>query len=269
MKLSNQLFSVDLAGLVGARNMAHQACQWPSRAARANLEVKADDSHSNLGWSDKHDALLSHPLDAAQQYQLGFSFANQSLIWLHQDVLTEELELANESEESARIWVDSCLENAGLRSTAFAEMPYELAPVNYGFGNCIEETEILGRWFAQADNALTELVEQQTIAIGEPSVRCWPHHFDLATLLMLEEGDPESAKSIGIGLSPGDGSHAEPYFYCSPWPVPATLPPAPAPASWHTEGFTSLVTKARDLEDKELAALMRDWIAVVEEALTC
>ena len=33
--------------LVAARNLAHRAVQWPTRTARANLEARSDDSHSN------------------------------------------------------------------------------------------------------------------------------------------------------------------------------------------------------------------------------
>jgi hypothetical protein len=56
-------------------------------------------------------------------------------------------------------------------------------------------------------------------AIAEASeVRCWPHHFDLGSLIVVEtSADGELTKSIGIGLSPGDEAHAEPYFYVSPF----------------------------------------------------
>ena len=81
-------------------------------------------------------------------------------------------------------------------------------------------------------------------AVAAPTVRCWPHHFDLATLFALEAGDPETARSVGVGLSPGDGSYAEPYFYCTPWPAPENLPEPPGPLHWHTQGFTSLVCPA-------------------------
>jgi hypothetical protein len=62
-------------------------------------------------------------------------------------------------------------------------------------------------------------------------------------LVPLDAGGGESARSVGIGVSPGDSSYAQPYAYVSPWPYPdrATLPPAPPPGHWHTEGFVAIV----------------------------
>jgi hypothetical protein len=47
-------------------------------------------------------------------------------------------------------------------------------------------------------------------------VRCWPHHFDIATLHDLGGG-----KSIGIGLAPGDQN-------LWPYPDPSNSQAAPA-----------------------------------------
>jgi len=51
-------------------------------------------------------------------------------------------------------------------------------------------------------------------------VLCWPHHFDIATLVTFA-----SDRSSSVGLSPGDGSYDEPYYYVNvhPQPDPAQL----------------------------------------------
>ncbi len=74
-------------------------------------------------------------------------------------------------------------------------------------------------------------------------MRCWPHHFDIATYVQLEEGNFESAKGIGIGMSPGDESYDQPYFYINPWPHmdPQKLPDAPVPGHWHTQDFVGAI----------------------------
>ena len=51
---------------------------------------------------------------------------------------------------------------------------------------------------------------------GPSPVRCWPHHFDIATCVALESGDPERERGIGTGLSPGDGTYGQPYFHVNP-----------------------------------------------------
>jgi hypothetical protein len=78
-------------------------------------------------------------------------------------------------------------------------------------------------------------------------VRCWPHHFDIATLIEFappQGGD--SGRSIGVGLSPGDSSYPEPYFYVTPWPYPndPPLPDLAARGEWHTEGWLGAVLTA-------------------------
>ncbi len=66
----------------------------------------------------------------------------------------------------------------------------------------------------------------------DPSaVRCWPHHFNIATYVFLETGNPETARGVGVGMSPGDEGYGERYFYINGWPHldASKLPDAIAP----------------------------------------
>jgi hypothetical protein len=75
---------------------------------------------------------------------------------------------------------------------------------------------------------------------GFAPVRCWPHHFDIATLELLDgaAADPKHARSVSLGMSPGDASYAEPYWYVNPWPRPEGRPlPALPEGRWHTESW--------------------------------
>ena len=150
-------------------------------------------------------------------------------------------------------------------------MPYVLDPVNYVELEGTEAAlETLGAWFSAAQAALDALVTKHgSAAVATPSVRCWPHHYDIATLLSLDEGDPETARSVGIGLSPGDSAYAEPYLYCNPWPVPeGSLPAARSPLQWHTEGFTSLVCPASRMQDaRNLQPLTESAFSLILEML--
>ena len=94
----------------------------------------------------------------------------------------------------------------------------------------------LAKWYGNAALCLN--------ALSSP-VRCWPHHFDIAT--QIGSGD----RSIGVGMSPGDGSYPQPYFYVSPWPYPdvSTLP-ALASGRWHTEGWVGAVLTAEEILPK-------------------
>ncbi len=95
----------------------------------------------------------------------------------------------------------------------------------------------LGRWFANAELVLTEVAANQPFTTA---VRCWPHHFDIGFLVLLEpEKDPETAKSIGVGMLPGDATYPQPYFYVNPYPRPDDTPKFELAGGghWHTEGF--------------------------------
>jgi hypothetical protein len=105
-----------------------------------------------------------------------------------------------------------------------------------------------GRWFAGAHRLLSALAAREPRA---SEVRCWPHHFDLAMLISLDgaDTDPESARSIGAGLSPGDSGRSAPYFYVTPWPYPPgkKLPPLAGGGIWNTEGWVGAVLDAAQI----------------------
>jgi hypothetical protein len=53
---------------------------------------------------------------------------------------------------------------------------------------------------------------------------------------------------VGAGLSPGDDSYGEPYFYVSPHPTPpADCLGKLASGRWHTTGWTGAVLTATDI----------------------
>jgi hypothetical protein len=77
------------------------------------------------------------------------------------------------------------------------------------------------------------------------AVRCWPHHFDIATLLALDPPTTPSnvARTIGAGLSPGDAGSPGGYWYVTPWPYPVVSEPPPLAAggAWHRTGWFGAV----------------------------
>jgi hypothetical protein len=66
------------------------------------------------------------------------------------------------------------------------------------------------------------------------------------------EPETEAGRTIGAGLSPGDGSYDEPYFYVTPWPYPKgkAFPALPC-GHWHTEFWTGAVLTASELAGSE------------------
>ena len=93
---------------------------------------------------------------------------------------------------------------------------------------------------------LTSGVAARDLAASPP--RCWPHHFDLATLVTLPATRHDAPPTIGVGLSPGDEWYAEPYLYVGPYPHPpvASLPRL-ARGHWHTVGWVGAVHTLAEL----------------------
>ena len=255
------LGSVPPTTLVAARNLAHHAAQWPARAARANLEAVADDSHTCLAWDAAHGALLSQPLPAGGGVvRLGLRVASAELVVVRKNAVLDAFSLHGRRKSMVDVWFDSALRALGLKSASQHELPYTTPHVlvakggTYMCGENAAQLDEFARWFAAGADLLGEFgagfaARHPGIAPGPGAVRCWPHHFDLATLVRLDEGTSKSARSIGIGISPGDESCQQPYLYVSPWPhlKPVDLPALPPPGHWHTQGYVAAVATGEEI----------------------
>jgi hypothetical protein len=87
--------------------------------------------------------------------------------------------------------------------------------------------EALAAAYAVGQAALERLREAAGSADAPTEPTLWPEHFDLA----IEMGDEDAGRRANYGLSPGDGDHAQPYFYVGPWSAPATG------ELWNARGF--------------------------------
>lgn len=154
------------------------------------------------------------------------------------------------------VWFDSALRALGLKPASHIALPYSVphsAILRSGaIGRSGEAAALaeLARWYAAAAEVLTDVRAMLAgLHPGPGPARCWPHHFDIATLVDLEEADAETARSIGIGVSPGDESYPQPYVYVSPWPRldTAELPTLPPPGHWHTQGFVAAVATGEEI----------------------
>jgi hypothetical protein len=215
------------------------------------LEARPGDGHSHLGWDQTTDALLSHPLAGVgdRLFQVGLALGALRLFLLDDGKEVAGLDLDGLDDHGVGEWLDERLRESGLAPASPVDLPYTLpegAAVSgaYRSADTAEARAELVRWYELAQASLSAAVA----ALGEQAspVRCWPHHFDIASLVSLEAGDAEEARSIGMGMSPGDGNYAEPYFYVNPWPhlKPEGLPELPEPGRWHVDGWVGAVATA-------------------------
>jgi hypothetical protein len=243
------LRGIDPASLRAARIQAHHATQWVARAARAYIAPRPDDHHTNLGWDDAWGGLVSHPLPDGGR--LGLRIADLTLVLLDSsaDRPADSFALDGQRDADACEWLASHARARGLDPHALdAVLPYPLPAPALASGGAYMAAAFaqplaeLAIWFSNANGTLAAIRQWLTTQnIDAPPVRCWPHHFDLDTLVTLAPG-----RTTGIGFEPGDDHYDEPYFYVSlyPAPDPASLPPLSAIGHWHTKHFTAAIAPA-------------------------
>ena len=252
----------DKAKLEEAREETHKAVQLVSMVPRCLLEPDPTDVSASLNWDKKLEMLVSQEV---QGIVAGFEFADQILCLGKDGKEIERIQTVGNTYEQLFQKLKNALTDHGLNGEALRmDLPYDLpGPV-----------ERRGVPFQQQDpgalNVLSSLfsftssVLQNIFAPVEEAsaVTCWPHHYDLATLLTLvPDEDFEKTKSIGFGFSPGDGNYDEPYFYLTPWPYPAThqLYTLKPPAFWNTEGWVGGVLKVADLKAYDAKQVVIDY----------
>jgi len=236
-------------GLVNARLLAHYALQWPARAARANLKHVADDSHASFDWDGALAALVTQTIRTpAGDVRVGLRLSGLAILLVRNGAILDVLQLNGKPEQVAGVWIDAKLQALGLRPASGIKLPYELPDhaVAHGarYDLYMQERELgeLARWFAGSAAALEDARERLAdVRPGTTPVRCWPHHFDMATVANFAPNGSAEPRSIGIGVSPGDEHYAQPYAYVSPSPRFDRLPEPPKPGRWHTDGFFGAV----------------------------
>ncbi len=254
----SELGTVSPTKLSESRNVAHHALQWLGRSARALLHPKDDDSHTSLIWNDSVSGFCTQPIAAGgEELHVCLELPDLSLVVRSVGGGDVSIELDGHSDREIGEWLVAALMARGLDpSKLYDEQPYEIPthPVAEGgiYKTAHLRTELseLAQWYAGAHAILSGVTENYALIDPGPSeVQCWPHHFDLAVLIAFESGGGEKAKAIGVGLSPGDDSYDQPYFYVNPWPhlKPENLPPLAEPGRWHTEGFVGAVAPGAEI----------------------
>lgn len=234
------------ASITPAKLQAHWASQLVAAAGVGLLDAQDDFSHTNLGWDHAARALASRPIPReGGEVRVALRIHDLTLLVLDaQSNALESFACNGKTLDDGRAWLAESLGALLGGAAPKLELPeHDMPehPVSGGAAFDITDQQAalaeVEHWLANAHDLLERFIKDDPTA---SEVRLWPHHFDIATLITLDEHpDPEHAKSVNLGLSLGDGSYAEPYAYVSPWPYPPSRSEAPGLTygAWHTEGF--------------------------------
>ena len=234
------LGSTPPADLADARGQLHHAVQLLASFGQALATPQDDDSHRSMTWDPEAAAFRSTP---ASSDPLLTALVSPSPFEVRIDRNGDiaSLSLAGITLAEAYAWL------ANEMGTEFSRPEYEIPAHAVGddapFDADADALAELARWYGNAAIVLERVHMENE---GPDAIRCWPHHFDLATLIALPGTDDEGrTRTVGVGMAPGDGSYPEPYGYVNPWPYPWDAPRPELPSGhWHTDGWLGAVLTA-------------------------
>src|SRR5262245_6551741 len=205
-----KLGGVAPANLIAAREQAHWAAQVLSAAGETFLAHEPDTSHTAMTWEPRRAALVGRAIPGPAPARIALRIADLTLHVLdRRSRSVAELALPGRSLAEVYRWTSAAVKShsRGALDRPLRHPGYELDPHALAEGGRFRlEAGLpeLARWFANAAGALARF-QRGTTGAGE--VLCWPHHFDIAALVVLEtDGDGDAVRSVGVGLSPGDAS---------------------------------------------------------------
>jgi hypothetical protein len=230
--------------LTDSRLQLHHAAQFGAAAGISFLPHLPDHSHSSLEWIPSLSGLFSAVIPARTAFRVGVRPVKLALL-----IVTEEnrpigeYQLHGRTIIEARDWIRSRIKLIGADGSHYTlTRRYEIPRHDVTYGESFDASEParfeeLARWFANAAVLLESVARSALVA---SSVRCFPHHFDIATVIEVAPG-----RSIAVGLEPGDEYYDEPYFYVRMHPQPAASRTRSRPlwgsGTWHTNKWVGAV----------------------------
>ncbi|HEY4304817.1 MAG TPA: hypothetical protein VGM82_10140 [Gemmatimonadaceae bacterium] len=233
--------------LTDARLQLHHAAQLVAAMGISYLPHADDDSHTNMEWLA--GALASNVV-GERPFRISVRPHPFELAVIGGDAELASYELNGRTINEAADWARGQSAKFGLDAARYTLAKHYVIPthavergVPFDTSDAIS-FEQLQRWYDNADALLRDVAS----ARDGSSVRCWPHHFDIATLLTLS-----AEKTIGIGLSPGDVYYDEPYWYVNRSPSPSTPPgnQLGGNGSWHSHEWIGAVLPGSRMADDQ------------------
>jgi len=244
--------------LVHSRHQLHQAIQLVAAVGRNYHLPEKGDPFGSLEWLPDINGLAGQEVDTSSgKIKCALNFDSFNLQFLINGIPEQSIPLNGKLDQAILQEMQNSLDSLGLNGSKLdLNKPYKIPEYKIGlseaYASNAKEFKELAKYFGNANEVFKDLAANLE---GTSEVKCWPHHFDIAMVITLTDtGDPEASSSIGVGLSPGDESYQEPYFYITPWPYPDLNIPWMAEITvghWHTEGFVAAVLTGTTLLQEE------------------
>ena len=227
--------------LSAARLELHWAAQLPGAVGNVLVAHRDDDSQEALDCVHERSLLVGKATDTPTRLRVALSLPDLRVAVLDQELgELASLKLQGKTLEEGFTWLARELaQRGGLDNPPALAVPdYDMPDHELASGGRFQFAqpsafEELATWFGNGSRVLEKL---------EGTTLCWPHHFDIAVLDAIDD-----QKNVGTGLSPGDGSYDEPYWFVSPSPRPTSELPTLEKGHWHREGFLAAILTGTDI----------------------
>jgi hypothetical protein len=250
-----------LNALSSIRLQLHYAIQFMAAAGSALAEPLPDFSHVSLEWHSELAVFVGVPIRATIPFRVALDPASLTSVLLNkQGDAIATLPLDQQTLATGMNWLRSEISKLGADAGKIELLSYPSDfpdhAIAHGAVFDANQTKAgrqeLVNYYTNTHQLLQEIVADTEDA---SPIRIWPHHFDIATLIMLPRTKNREPITIGVGLSPGDQSYTEPYWYVSPYPYPRVddLPSLEGNGFWHTQNWVGAVLMASQLPKESQA----------------
>ena len=246
------LLSVNFQELSKTRKQVHQAIQNVSAVGRCLSPPSDYDEFGTLEWIPDLQRLAGKWIEGDVKFRSSLDFKDFSVHLVNERLIDISSVLLNEKRQGLiMVWLEEQVTNFGYNASDITlELPYEIPEYPQAkkepFDISLDYLNELSKYFHNANLILGQLAKEFK---DFGPVLTYPHHFDIATLSVLKDtGSPETSASINMGLSPGDETFEEPYFYINPWPYPEEEEMLPLEhGEWYFENWVGAVFKVSEL----------------------
>jgi hypothetical protein len=243
--------------LTESRLQLHYAIQLIAATSASLAEPLPDYSHTSLAWHPILEVFLGSVIRVTQPFQVALDPVSLTLILLdkQQETITS-LPLHGKTMAEGLTWLQQEMTKLGADPSGIAFLDYppnDFPDHALAQGAAFDASQELALseltdYYANTDQLLQAMIVTTEDATA---THIWPHHFDMATLMMLPGTQNGTPLTVGVGFSPGDAGYNEPYWYVTPYPYPdtANLPAIAGTGFWHTHHWVGAVLPASHLTE--------------------
>jgi hypothetical protein len=228
--------------------MMHLAEQYLAAAGICFVDKKADDSHTNLGWSIDKQRLETHPLSVNGDV-LTLDYNTFSLEW-NSPKNNTSFKLDGKTHQQILEWLTNSA-NSFLGKKYTYDFHYELPySINDSFTFKLNASKL--KELADLRTLTQSSLEKTLKETGlESDIRIWPHHFDSGAYVSITND-----LAIGFGLAVPDTMVKEHYFYISGYKGHDGLDTSKFDSlslgEWKNDGFKGAVLPATKIKEEQV-----------------